>query len=368
MTAITTSDDAPPWEPDEAAALPSISSWGAIDLGPVLRGERVTPAPTVFCRDDGVMLLYPGRINLLMGETESCKSWGAAIAMAQELAAGHHVVYVDYEDTPESAVERLLSLGASPKSISDLFSYIQPDGRFDELATVVLAEIIEARGAPTLAIIDGVTEAMAMAGLDPNDGSAVAAFYASTPRWLAQTGAAVALVDHVTKSSEGRGRWAIGSERKISGLGGAAYIFDVLAPFGRGRTGKVKISVSKDRCGHVRQHEGAGRVVALMELKSWPDGGITTSIEAPPPDDGATTFRPTYLMEKLSAAIADQPGLTSRALRAAVRGKSEAKDLALELLVNEGYVSVELGPNRARRHVSARPFRVIEGGGGDGDF
>lgn len=367
MTA-TSADDAPPWTPDEERSDITLTSWDPIDLGPVLRGDRVTPTPTAFARDDGICLLYPGRINLLMGETESLKSWAAAIAVAQEIGVGHHVIYVDYEDTPESTVERLLALQATPEQIGSLLTYIQPSGRFDDLAEILVADVVASRGAPSLAVIDGVTEAMATVGLDPNDGTAVARFYASTPRWLARTGAAVVLVDHVTKNAEGRGRWAIGSERKLSGLTGAAYLFDVLVPFGRGRTGKVKITVSKDRCGHVRQYEGAGRVVALMELKSWPDGGVTASIEAPPPDDGATSFRPTYLMEKLSTAITDNPGLSTRALRSAVKGASDAKDLALELLVNEGYVAVELGPNRARKHVSSRAFRVIDGGAEHDDF
>lgn len=360
----------PPWVPAEerAAAAPTVSSWEAIDLTPVLNGERVTPAPAVFARCDDVKLLYPGRLNLFIGETESCKSWGAALAVAQELALGHHVVYVDFEDTPESAVERLRSLGSAPDQIASFLTYIQPDGAFDDLAKIMVEEVLATRGPPSLAVIDGVTEAMSQVGLDPNDGPSVAAFYASFPRWLARTGAAVVLVDHVTKSAEGRGRWAIGSERKLSGLDGAAYLFDTIVPFGRGRTGKVKITVSKDRCGHVRQHEGVGRTIALLELKSWPDGGITATMEVPEAADVTGSFRPTYLMEKLSTAIIENPGLTTRALRSAVSGKNDAKDLALELLVNEGFVDVEPGPRGARRHVSRTPFRVVDGGEQHEDF
>jgi hypothetical protein len=71
-----------------------LSSWGAIDLGPVLRGERVTSPPTVLARDDGIRLLYPGRLNAAIGETESLKSWFAVLASKQELTDGQHVVYV----------------------------------------------------------------------------------------------------------------------------------------------------------------------------------------------------------------------------------------------------------------------------------
>jgi hypothetical protein len=204
-------------------------------------------------------------------------------------------------------------------------------------------------------VIDGVTEAMSDIGLDPMSGTDVAAYYAGSPRWLARTGAAVALIDHVTKSQEGRGRWAIGSERKLSGLDGAAYGFEMIRPFGRGKTGSVKITIAKDRCGHVRQHAGPRGVIAIAELQSWPDGGVTISFDPPETTDGGS-FRPNYLMERLSTAITQSPGLTTRALRGAVQGKSDAKDLALELLVSEGYVTIEPGPRGARLHHPKRPF------------
>jgi hypothetical protein len=344
-----------------------ISTWEPIDLRPVLRGERVTLAPSVLTRDDGVFLLYPGRLNAAIGETESLKSWFAAVAIKQQIADGCHAIYIDFEDTPETVVERLLALGATKEQIEAHLTYLQPDGPFDDLAKIMAEEIVAGRGSPSIVVIDGVTEAMSLAGLEPKDGSDVAVFYASFPRWLARTGAAVLLVDHVTKSAEGRGRWAIGSERKLSGLDGAAYLFDVLVPFGRGRTGKVKITVSKDRCGHIRQHEGAGRVIAIMELQSYPDGGVTPRLSSPEArTDGP--FRPTAIMEQLSTLIADKPGMGLRELRAAVPSKATTTDTALEILVNEGYIEVEPGPNRMKRHVSRRSFSAFSGGADDGDF
>ena len=360
-------DSEPAWEPREERSLIAITQWEPTDLGPVVRGEQVTAPPSVLMREDGVFLLYPGRVNMFMGETESLKTWMALVAVVQELAAGHHVIYLDFEDGPESVVERLRALGATVDQIVAHLTYINPSGRFDELAAEALDVAIERKGAPTLAVVDGVTEAMGDIGLDPSSGPDVAAYYGSSPRWLARTGAAVVLVDHVTKSRENRGRWAIGSERKLSGLTGAAYGFEMIRPFGRGKTGTVKVTVAKDRCGHVRQHEGVGRTIVMAELQSFPDGGISATLSIPEAsDDGA--FRPTWLMTKLSEAIVENPGLSTRALRAAVKGKNEAKDLALELLVNEGYVDVELGPNRSRQHVSLRPFWVIEGGDSDEVF
>jgi hypothetical protein len=313
----------------------------------------------VFERDDGVRLFYAACINALYGESESLKSWIVAVITAQLLTVDRHVVWVDFEDGPETLIERLRALGVQPEQIRANLTYINPTGPLDELAQAVVQEAIELKGPPALAVIDGVTEAMSDIGLDPMSGTDVAAYYAGSPKWLARTGAAVALLDHVTKSQEGRGRWAIGSERKLSGLTGAAYSCEAITPFGRGKTGMVKITVAKDRRGHVRQHADARGVIVMAEFKSWPDDGVTATFAAPEKcHDGA--FRPTYIMGRLSEAIMSAPGLTKSALRAAVPGKNDTKDLALELLVNEDYVKVTNGARGAHFHHSLRPFEVVK--------
>ncbi|MGI8731411.1 MAG: hypothetical protein ACR2LK_15760 [Solirubrobacteraceae bacterium] len=76
------------------------------------------------------------------------------------------------------------------------------------------------------------------------------------------------------------------------------------------------------------------------------------------PDEGdAPIFRPTVLMERVSRAVEAEPGLSVRALRAAVSGKREARDLALDLLVAEGYVE-RRQDGQAFRHYTMRAFRA----------
>jgi hypothetical protein len=71
--------------------------------------------------------------------------------------------------------------------------------------------------------------------------------------------------------------------------------------------------------------------------------------------DRPRTFRPTAFMAKISAALERDPGLSKRAIRVAVGGKSETVDLALELLVSEGYVRVETD-GRGGHHHPVRPY------------
>lgn len=337
-------------------------AWDAVDLEPVLDGERVTPAPSVLARTDGVKLFYPGRVNLVMGETESAKTWLVLLAAVQEMAQGNHVIFLDYEDVAETAVERLQTLGADRESILALFSYYESPPLLDEFGKELVRSRCSVRGQPTLGIVDGVTEAMGSLGLDPEKGVQVAQFYGGLPRWFANTGAAVVLLDHVVKNETARGRWATGSQHKISGLDGAAYGMEVVKSFGRERTGLAKVVISKDRCGHVRQHEGSGRTIAMFELMSWPDDKASARLKVPmPAGDPDAPFRPTIIMERISEALESATGpLNTRGVRAAVKGKNETLSLALDILVEEGYVLPEDGPRHATVYSSLRAFRDVQ--------
>jgi hypothetical protein len=60
-------------------------------------------------------------------------------------------------------------------------------------------------------------------------------------------------------------------------------------------------------------------------------------------------------MEKVSRAVAHEPGLSITALRSAVGGKAEYVDRARECLVNEGYIDPR-PDGQATRHFEIRPF------------
>ena len=338
----------------------SAGAWHPIDLIPVLAGECTIPPPALLARDDGAHLLYSGRLHIFLGEPESLKSWLAFYAAAQELSRGQHVAYLDYEDAAGSAVERLLAFGAKPDDIEAHFSYFEaPPACLDEQAKGLLLSVTAERGQVSLAIFDGVTEAMAALGLDPNVGRDVAALYAGAPRWFAKAGAAVVLLDHVTKNREGRGRWAIGSERKLSGIDGAAYSLDTLQSFGRERTGKVKVSVVKDRPGYVRHQEGQQHMIATFELHSWPDGRITPHLAAAEMENRDAPFRPTMLMERVSRTLegAAEP-LSQNQICSLTLGKKKDLILALSRLNEDGFATSKPGPRSATLYRSAKPFRA----------
>jgi hypothetical protein len=75
--------------------------------------------------------------------------------------------------------------------------------------------------------------------------------------------------------------------------------------------------------------------------------------------DQASGFRPTNIMEKVSRTVEQKPGLSKSAIRAAVGGKAENVDLALELLIAEGYIEAQRH-GQAHRHESAKPYREAD--------
>ncbi len=328
------------------------TTWAPVDLGAVIRDGCLDEPPAFLNRSDGPRLLYGGKSHVISGEPESCKGWLAVYASAERLASHEHVLYVDFEDTAATIVARLIALGVDEQAIIERFHYIQPAEPLGDASWSDL-KLALAPG-PTLAVIDGVTEALALHGLELRDNTDVAKWLALLPRRLTAGGTTVMQIDHVGRDREARDRNPIGAQHKLAGID-VHYALEVIEPFGRGLEGQVKITVPKDRYGHVREHAEEGRRIADMRLSSLEDGRVEIEL-IPPEARTGDSFRPTALMERVSRAIEDAPGLSKNAVRRSVSGKSDYKDLALERLIAEGNVEVQRD-GQARHHHSLRPFR-----------
>ncbi|WP_152442590.1 AAA family ATPase [Nocardiopsis kunsanensis] len=345
-------------EGDEEREPPS--TWQPINLEAILNGTYEPPQPTVGTRQDGVGLFYPGRMHGVIGESESGKTWFMLSACAEEMCNGNPVLYIDFEDDEGGVVGRLLTLGVVPDVIRQRFLYVRPEapigygeGR-DHLAAVLAI-------GPTLAVIDGITEGMTMHELNPLDNADVAKFGRLLPRWIADHGPAVVSLDHVTKTTEGRGRYALGGVHKLNGINGAQYILENRHSFGHGLTGRSTVSIAKDRPGQLRRNARprAGlHWFGDFVMESHPAGFNDAAI-LPPTEEVQNTapMRPTALMSKVSNHLAANPeGLSMNGIEKGVRGKRDYVRYALELLVNEGYVTEERA-GQTRKHKLAKPYR-----------
>lgn len=333
--------------------------WRSVDLTDVLAGRYESPRPTVGRRDDGMGLFYPGRVHSIASESEAGKTWLALIAVREELDAGNAAMYVDFEDDEGGVVGRLLALGAKPSDIAARFAYIRPDEPISMLTNAADLEGALGDLRPTLAVLDGVTEAMALHGLELKDNSDVARFGKLLPRAIAAHGPATVALDHVVKNPEGRGRYAIGGVHKLNGINGAAFVLENRQPFGIGRAGKSTVYVAKDRPGQLRRNALPASDglfwLTTMEINSHDESFVETSLHSPVHSEERP--RPTTLMRKVCEALATagQP-LTKQGIEDRVTGKAQFIRQALATLVDEGFITVTPGPRGSHLHTLVRQF------------
>lgn len=340
---------------DVAPAERERSSFWPQDLTAALAGEPEQPA-TILRRTDGKALLYPGKTHAFIGETESAKTWAAAVAAVEVLTAGGMVLWIDYEDTARTLVARLLALGLPAQTIRERLHYVHPTDPTeyrDGAVTGAHLDMVELLTAHTyaLAVIDGVTDGMVTEGLDPLGTDDAAKFTARIAKRLAAAGPAVVSLDHVPKSAENRGRFSLGSQHKVSGLTGAAYVFETRRPISRATTepvdGEVVVKVTKDRPGMVRSGLNGGvlAVVGVLQLTAYPDGGLTAKLV---PAAEAAGVPPAATLRRIYEYLSVYPGATVTKVRENVKGNNEDVGDALLHCIAQAYVTVEV---RGRSHL-----------------
>ena len=352
---------APHGDDDETDDTPA--SWAPVDLTAILDGTHDPIKPTLFPRSDGVCLLYPGLTHSFHGESESGKSLLAQIEAVRLIEDGKRVLYIDFESDAASVAMRLQEFGASRASIVERFTYLNPEVKPESVKELsAWIDVLKVRY--DLAVIDGVTDALGIWGCSIQDNDDIAKWCRDMPNKIAKrTGAAVTMIDHVTKNADTRGRFAIGGQAKLAGLTGAGYTIEANPPLGRGRVGTIIVRVGKDRPGFVRGHGGDPRAsdrtqeVARIAVDSTGSVPLVV-VDGPLDPDAVAAYRLTGFMEKLSRELeqATEPK-SEAALLKLVPGKESAKVAALKSLVEEGFVSMHIGARNAKLHTSIKPYR-----------
>jgi len=318
-----------------------------------LSGATEEEPPEFLSRVDGYRLFYKGKVNALIGESESGKTWVALFAVKQALHIGQTVTYIDFEDSGKGILARLRLLGLEDRHFAK-FTYANPDEAFTLEAKIDLQRAIETLN-PDLIVVDGVNAAMTLLGLDLMSNRDATFFSQTILRPLTSKGACVITIDHVTKSKDARGNNAIGAQAKRADINGCAIIVEVVQPFGRGMTGELNLRMSKDRAGHVRAISKDAKLVGRVVIKS-DDSGIEMGIH--PFGDGTQKIRPTHLMEKVSKLLeAAKAPLSKNVIENEVAGKREFVRLACQVLIDEKFVGIEHGSRNSLNLKLLTPYR-----------
>lgn len=199
-------------------------------------------------RSDGAQLLYPAREHVVLGETESGKTWLALGCVAAELGRGRDVLYIHYEEPdPTSTIERLRLLGVQDTDIAARLRFVGPAR---PVHSAWLATLLESE--PSLVVHDGVNEAMSLHGADIMSADGAASFRRRLILPCTRAGAATLACDHLPMSRDGSRRDAYGSVHKGNALDGARIVLENEEPCGRGRRGVSHAFITKDRPGFLR--------------------------------------------------------------------------------------------------------------------
>lgn len=317
----------------------STSSW----IPEFINADEIVdePKPNILARADGESVFYSGKINALFGESESGKTWVALEAVRQELDQGNNVFYLDFEDSKRGIYNRLQTLNV-PLNAFKVFQYANPTEALEPgVREALLGHIAEFL--PTLIVVDGVNAAMNMLGLDLEKNKDATAFSQEVLRPLRIHGAGIITIDHVTKSKDNRGNYAIGAQAKRADIDGCAIAVDVVTPFGRGIDGCLALKVTKDRPGYVRAICQNGSELGQAIIKALPDGKLKITIE------GATTQISSHdkNMEKVSNYLESYGGeLGLNEIKIGLRNEqagmgSDGVRIALVSLTQRGYVEMQ---------------------------
>ena len=348
----------PDIDPDHVEPVKERSSWYPKPLD--LEGAIEEPAPEFLSRNDGHRLFYKGKINALLGESESGKTWVALLAVKQALEIEQKVIYLDFEDSGKGILARLRSLSVVDSRFSH-FTYANPDQNLTLDERIDLVDALQ-EIQPDLIIVDGVNAAMTLLNLELTSNRDATFFSQQLLKPLALSGACVITIDHVPKSKDNRGNYAIGAQAKRADINGCAIAVEVVQPFGRGMNGELLLKVTKDRPGAVREVSKEAKFAGRVLLNSTHEGMVTMKVESPQMGE-SNRLRPTHLMEEVSKMLeAAMTPLSKNSVTKEILGRREWVLVAIQVLIDEKFVGISNGARNSLNLKSLRPYREADDG------
>lgn len=348
----------PPGTTGQSDGLPELEeadSWAptpADMVEAILSGSVSTPEPTVgIVREDGHPFLYPGLEHALIGEMEAGKSWFALACVAAELRAGHRVGYLHFEESdPTSTYLRLnRQFGVSAQVLLERFWFVGPERRISPTDV----DRLLAPGAPSLVVLDGVNEAMALHGMGIFDADGAADFRRRLVKPWKRSGAAVLSLDHVAKSEEGRSSgYAYGAVGKGNGLDGAMLQLDNTEPFGDGRRGVSNVYVTKDRHGQLRKL-GRQKESRVSASRVWFVGRMVIDAST------AGAWRMEFVKPAPADVGPDPEWEAEREDRRAAEKAAQLDAAVLAVVVDLDGKGIEISTNKIAAQVTGRKAAVL---------
>ncbi|MBC2904932.1 hypothetical protein [Streptomyces cupreus] len=353
------------FQQEEALRNGVTGTWGRIDPLKALEAASSLRIPEVgrFTRcgdepDHGVF--YLGCLNEVHGESESGKSLFVLHVVAQELIAGHGVVYVDYESDEGDVYARLQNLMGVEQNVlaGDLFRYHRPNGPMTPIEQAQFMKSVGLGG--SMAVFDGVTEGMSLEGLDGRLEKDVARWHAKTTKWLTHNGWCVAAIDHTPHDATR----TLGSQHKRAAIGGVSYLVEQVHQVGTGQRGVLRLSVDKDRPGSVRREAAPGKrpqwrgdlVIDWTTGRVRPDIALfpTSKVESGDKGYEAPPEKVCRAVLEYVGAHPESSGKTD--IRDAVRGRAAMIGRCVDWLAEKGFLERRGNGKNVQYVATDKPF------------
>jgi hypothetical protein len=234
-------------------------------------------------------LILRGLVHSIYAAAGMGKTWTALYAVAQTVARGEKVVYVDKENGPRIMRERLSLMGVDLKARGHLIRYAPfPNAGMDAPTVEAWAAMLE-REEPALVVFDSWVGFLASCGLDENLSVDIAKWSEAYAAPARSRGVAVLILDHVPKADSKSAR---GSGRKLDYVD--VQFEQSSNTFDRERMGQIKLSKRKDR-------EAWLPNTLVFEVGGTP-GGV----------DGSRLIQPGFVFRPIDEPHkGDDPGLTN---------------------------------------------------------
>ena len=290
-------------------------------------------SPNAWARTDGEHLLYRGKSHALIADGGTGKTL-IALAIAKWFARSEDVLFIDYEDSGDTAAMRMDLLGATQEEKSR-FMYVTGDGDLDAPGWKAVTQRHWG-----LVIIDSVDEAMVAVTGDtnsPNDNGTVKLWNQKFVRPFIERGATVVMIDHLSKGKETSRAHARGASAKKDILTGAQLFLEEISPLGAGRDGTLRARVEKDRPGGLKGFMDDASAVADINVRSSATEGVRVFVDPPKPPPSEDD-RTDNIKRTLIRAVDSTPGQTADAYRSAVTGRGADKQEAWAALKAAGFL------------------------------
>jgi hypothetical protein len=262
--------------------------------------------PTVMPRTDGLGLLYPGRVNTVVGRRGCGKTWLAIKACIDVLEAGGRILYYDMEDSRSAWKARFETAGfdITTAVTEGRAVWVKPG----DIPADAPEGITDYASGFDLVVFDVMNRLITRLGGTPDTGNAETIWlYDNVFDILAHAGVCVLVLDHPNR----RGQAANadlddmapgGGAMKMNNASGTVIAMRAVTAFTRERVGgNVALYCLKDRSGHFEEGAAIGRLVGGVDVGD----SIYMRLSIDMPDDESETDADAVALASAKSRILD---------------------------------------------------------------